>query len=175
MGLMVNFPCNCYHGLNPIACQFIVNNLYLHFIMYFTHTGQSPDRQQPIKESSLNYFPFLFSWLMYPNLFKITVYLWLRSTGNTTEFQFAFCHKIRWNSIFWTTNCRWIILIFSLLEEQQLVWSLLQLLFGVFMQHALFQTGNRGCCVMGPNYGCEGDNSKCGTDAFYFCWEVFGQ
>ena len=39
------------------ACQFLVNNL--HFITYFTHTGQSPDRQQPIKESSLKYYPFL--------------------------------------------------------------------------------------------------------------------
>ena len=47
-----NFSCNCYHGLNPIACQFIVNNL--HFIMYFTCTGQSPDGQQSIKEPSLN-------------------------------------------------------------------------------------------------------------------------
>ena len=83
---------------------------------------------------------FLFSCLMYPNLFKITIYLWWGSVGNTIEFQFAFCHKIRWNSIFWTTNCWWIIFIFSLLEEQQIVWSLLQLLFGVFMQHALFQT-----------------------------------
>ena len=113
---------------------------------------------------------FLFSCLTYPNLFKVTIYLWLGSIGNTTEFQFAFCHKIRWNSIFWTTNCGWIIFIFSLLEEQQREWSLLQPLFGVFTQHALFQTGNRGCCVMGPNYGCEGDNSKCGMDAFYFCW-----
>ena len=37
-----------YLGLKPMACQFIVNNL--HSIMYFTHKGQSPDRQQPIKE-----------------------------------------------------------------------------------------------------------------------------
>ena len=37
--------------------QFIVNNL--HFIMYFTHRGHSPDRQQPIKEPSLHYYPFL--------------------------------------------------------------------------------------------------------------------
>ena len=28
---------------------------------------------------------------------------------------------------------------------------------------------------MGPNYGSKGDNSKCGTDAFHFCLEVFGQ
>ena len=49
---------------------------------------------------------FLFSCLTYPNLFKVMIYLWLGSIGNTTEFQFAFCHKIRWNSIFWTTNCR---------------------------------------------------------------------
>ena len=46
-----------YLGLNPIACLFLVNNL--HFIRYFTHSGQSPDRQQPIKEPSLKYYPFL--------------------------------------------------------------------------------------------------------------------
>ena len=40
-----------------VACQFLVNNL--HFIMYFTHRGKSPDRQQPIKEPSLKYYPFL--------------------------------------------------------------------------------------------------------------------
>ena len=40
-----------------VACQFLVNNL--HFTTYFTHRGQSPDRQQPIKEPSLKYYPFL--------------------------------------------------------------------------------------------------------------------
>ena len=44
---------------------------------------------------------------------KIAIYLWLGSIGNTTEFQFAFHSKIRWNSIF-STNCRQIILIFFL-------------------------------------------------------------
>ena len=39
-----------------VACQFLVNK---HFIMNFTHIGQSPDRQQPIKEPSLKYYPFL--------------------------------------------------------------------------------------------------------------------
>ena len=43
--------------LNPIMCLFLVNNL--HFIRYFTHSGQRPDRQQPIKEPSLKYYPFL--------------------------------------------------------------------------------------------------------------------
>ena len=40
-----------------VACQFLVNNL--HFIMYFIHRGKKPDKQQPIKEPSLKYYPFL--------------------------------------------------------------------------------------------------------------------
>ena len=60
----------------------------------------------------------LFSCSVYLHLFKIAIYLWLGSIGNTTEFQFAFHSKIRWNSIF-STNCRQIILIFFLLEEWQ--------------------------------------------------------
>ena len=71
-----------------VACQFLVNNL--HSITYFTHTGQSPDRQQPIKEPSLKYYPFLFVL----HLFEIAIYLWLGFIGDTTEFLFAFCRKI---------------------------------------------------------------------------------
>ena len=36
-----------------------------------------------------------------------------------TEFQFVFPNKSRWNYIFQATNCRRIIMIFSLLEERQ--------------------------------------------------------
>ena len=46
--------------------------------------------------------------------------------------------------------------------------SLRQLLFGLVMQHALSQTGNRGCCVRRPNNGFEGDNSKHGMRHFIF-------
>ena len=41
----------------PIVCSFLVNNV--HFITYFTHRGQSPDRQKPIEEPSLKYYSFL--------------------------------------------------------------------------------------------------------------------
>ena len=68
-----------------VACQFLVNNL--HFIMYFTHRGKSPDRQQPIKEPSLKYYPFL--------LVVVSSLIWdcnvsLVFIGDTTEFQFVF-------------------------------------------------------------------------------------
>ena len=53
---------------------------------------------------------------MYLLLFKIAVYLWIGSIGDTTEFQFAFHSKIMQNYIFEATNCRWIILIFSLFK-----------------------------------------------------------
>ena len=46
-----------YLGLNLIAYQFLAKNL--HFVVYFTHRGQSPDGQQPIKEPSLKFYPFL--------------------------------------------------------------------------------------------------------------------
>ena len=42
---------------SQVACQFLVNNL--HFITYFTHRGQNPEREQPIKEPSLKYYPCL--------------------------------------------------------------------------------------------------------------------
>ena len=60
-----------------------------------------------------------FSREMYLHLVEIAVYLWLESIGDATEFQFAFRSKITWNCIFQASNCRRIILIFSLLEEQQ--------------------------------------------------------
>ena len=73
MLLLVNFPCDyptfwrfwrikftfSYFELKPIVGQFLVNSL--HFITYFTHRRQSPDRQQPIKEWSLKHNPFLFA------------------------------------------------------------------------------------------------------------------
>ena len=62
---------------------------------------QSPDRQQPIKEPSLKYYPFL-----YFQLCENAIYLWLGFTGDTTEFQFSFFSKITWNSIFGAANCR---------------------------------------------------------------------
>ena len=31
----------------------------MYFVTYFTHREQSPERQQPIKEPSLKYYPFL--------------------------------------------------------------------------------------------------------------------
>ena len=46
-----------YFGLYPIACSFLLNNL--HFMKYFTNRGKSLDRRQPIKEPSLEIYPFL--------------------------------------------------------------------------------------------------------------------
>ena len=44
-----------------LATQLRVNSFAnnLHFNTYSTHRGQSPDTQQPIKEPSLKYYPFL--------------------------------------------------------------------------------------------------------------------
>ena len=61
----------------------------------------------------------LFSWSLYLHLFKIKIYLWLGFIGDITEYQFVFCSKVWWNSIFGATNCWQISLIFALLEEQQ--------------------------------------------------------
>ena len=54
---------------------------------------------------------------------------------------------------FEVTNCRRIILIFSLLEERQEAQSFSQPLFGLVTQRTLSKTGNR---------------RRCGTDAFHF-------
>ena len=61
----------------------------------------------------------LVSWSLYLHLFEIAIYLWLGFIGDTTKFLFAFRRKIWWNYIFGVTNCWWISLIFSLLEERQ--------------------------------------------------------
>ena len=58
--------------------------------MYFTHRVQSPDSQQPIKEPSFKYYPFL-----YFQLCEIAIYLWLGFIGDTKDFQFLFLVKLR--------------------------------------------------------------------------------
>ena len=73
------------------------------------------DRQQPIKEPSLKYYPFLL-WNV-SSLVEIAIYIWLESIGDTTEFQFDFRNRVTWNYIFQASNCKRIILIFSLVEE----------------------------------------------------------
>ena len=55
------------------------------------------------------------------------------------------------------------------------MWPLSQPLFVLLMQHALFQMGNRGCCVMRPDNGYKGDNSNHGTNAFYICIDLYRQ
>ena len=47
----------CQIILRSIARHSPVNNL--HFITYFTHSGQNSDRQKPIGEQSLKYDPLL--------------------------------------------------------------------------------------------------------------------
>ena len=59
----------------------------------------------------------LFSVPSLIRLFESAIYLWLGSIGDTTEFQFAFRVKITWNCIIEVTNCRRIILVFSLLKR----------------------------------------------------------
>ena len=65
---------------------------------------------------------------MYIHLLEIAIYLCSGCFGDTTEFQFAFRGKITGNYIFEATNCRRIIMIFSL-------------------KRALSLRGNRGRCV----------------------------
>ena len=99
MLLIVNFPHNsctfrlfliiklafCYLWINPIACQFLLNNL--HLSAYFTHRGQSPDRQQPIKEPSLKYYPFL--------LFSVSSLIRDRLLEIQQSFSFLFIVQLR--------------------------------------------------------------------------------
>ena len=58
----------------------------------------------------------LFSVPSLIRLFEIAIYLWL-GLEDTTEFQFVFRVKITWNCIIEVTNCRQIILVFSLLKR----------------------------------------------------------
>ena len=110
LNAMVNFPRNSpafwpflhiklvfsYLGFNQITCWFLVRRAFYHEF----HTQRAkPDRQQPMKEPSLN-LSFLCSCLMYLRSFDIAIYLWLGSLGDTTEFYFAFRSKITWNYIF---------------------------------------------------------------------------
>ena len=88
MLLIVNFPrCSSafrlflrikftfsYLGLNPIAC-FLYKNL--HFIMYFTHRGHSPDRQQPIRNP-------LWNLVLFSRSYSGSQYISLGSIGDTT-------------------------------------------------------------------------------------------
>ena len=60
----------------------------------------------------MKYYPLLL--LMYLHLFEIAVCLSLRAIEEQTELQFAFRYKMKWNNIIQVTNCRRIILIFSL-------------------------------------------------------------
>ena len=107
---VLTFPSN-----KPIASSFLVNNLY--FITHIAHRGQGTDRLQPVKEPPQKYCPFLLlniSLLIRDRNVSLVKVYW-----RYTEFQFVFPSKSRWNYIFQATNCRRIILIFSLLEEQQ--------------------------------------------------------
>ena len=110
--LQMKFTFRCL-GLNYIVCWFLWTNCIL---SCFTLKGQSPDRQQPIKEPSQKYYPIVYKnqHTMWLSLFSVS------SLTDTTEFQFAFNGKIigTWSDMFEGTNCRLIIMIFSLLEEQ---------------------------------------------------------
>ena len=99
-------------GLKPIASSFLVNNLY--FITYITHRGKSTDRLQPVKKPPRKYCPFLLlnvSLLIRDRNVSLVEVYW-----RYPEFQFVFPNKSRWNYIFQATNCRRIILIFSLVR-----------------------------------------------------------
>ena len=146
----------------------------LHFITYFIHRGQSPNRQQPIKEPSLKYYPFL--------LFNVSslirdrrIHLWLRSIRGTTDFQLSLRSKITRNYIFEVTSSRRIILIFSVGRTAVRVISFTTVFWFRHATSALSQTRYRGRCVTRPNKGCKGDNSKRGTDAFHLYSERFRQ
>ena len=93
----------------------------------------------------MNYYPFSRSVNLH--LFEIAIYFWLRSIGDTKEFQVAFRCKITWNDIF----------VVSVVSS------------ATVMQRALSPTGNTVRYVTRPNNGYEGDYSERGTDVFYFC------
>ena len=93
----------------------------------------------------MNYYPFSRSVNLH--LFEIAIYFWLRSIGDTKEFQVAFRCKITWNDIF----------VVSVVSSATVT------------QRALSPTGNTARYVTRPNKGYEGDYSERGTDVFYFC------
>ena len=97
-------------------------------------------------------------------------YIFGKGLLDIQQFQSAFRSKITWNYIFEVTNCRRIILIFFLLEERSLFRNRSMV---SSRNSSLSPTGNRGRFVTRPNFGCERDYSKRGTDAFYFCPEEF--
>ena len=99
----------------------------------------------------MNYYPFSRSVNLH--LFEIAIYFWLRSIGDTKEFQVAFRCKITWNDIF----------VESVVSSATVT------------QSALSPTGNIGCYVTRPNNGYEGDYSDGGTDVFYFCSKLLRQ
>ena len=94
------------------------------------------------------------------------IYRWLGSIGGKTEFQFAFRSKITRNYIFEVTNCRRII--FDFLSAEGVSFATV---FLVSSRNALSLKRE----MMSPNNGCEGDNSKRGTDAVHFYLELFRQ
>ena len=86
------------------------------FCNIFTYREESSDRQNQLRSTlwNLSFSPFLFFSASYSRLQYI---FGLGSIGDTTEFQFAFQSKIKWNDIFEVIYCRQIILIFFLLES----------------------------------------------------------
>ena len=99
----------------------------------------------------MNYYPFSRSVNLH--LFEIAIYFWLRSIGDTKEFQVAFRCKITRNDIFF----------------ESVVSS------ATVTQRALSPTGNIGRYVTRPNNGHEGDYSERGTGVFNFFSKLLRQ
>ena len=76
---------------NRNAKEHKIQSQFMFSLDMFTNVKRK-ERQQPIKEPSLQYYPFFCSMCL--RLYEIAIYLWLGSIGGTTEFQFAFVVKL---------------------------------------------------------------------------------
>ena len=82
------------------------------FIKYFTHGGQSPDRQQPIEESSLKYYPFLLfnvsSLIRDRNISLVRIFWTARKYDAIKTWGFPVLSKcLKWWRRLWRTKLDW--------------------------------------------------------------------
>ena len=99
MRLIVNFPCSSpMFWLNPIASQFLVNNL--HFSCISCTEGKVQKGNNQSRSSLWNVILLSCSMYLEVHLLEIAIYLWWRFIGDTTKFQFAFCSKLG-GTLFW--------------------------------------------------------------------------
>ena len=150
-----------YFELNLIIGQFLETNL--HFITHFTLRGQNLDEQQPIEKWSLKHDPFLF-------VQHIFTYSKNRHCNISL---FRVCWRYNRVSVCFShskTMCN---------DSKQITWIFFSdrgtAVNVVSFAVTFSPTKERVPCVTRPKNGWEGDYSMWGTNAVYFCSQVFKQ